>query len=440
MICVLASQEKLYTQTTFGYNSQLIMSHVQINVFNRYYYQDLTKLVRRLSNGEKTLRIEREYDFPSIKTKNVSYFAIVNSIGTFADIQTFFSRLYTLCKANTKIIITYYNYLWEPLLMVVQMLGLAQRSPQQNWLRLNDLQNLLYLSAFTVVKKGQQMLFPLSIPILSEFINRFIAPLPLVNRFCLTSYLVVRKKQSHQLTKSYSVSVVVAARNEEGNIETLVRKLPRMGSFMEIIFVEGHSKDNTWGEICAVQKKYKKKNIRAFRQKGIGKADAVHQGIKKARGDIIIILDADLTVLPSDMPKFYEALSSGKGEFINGSRLVYPLEKDSMRFLNKLGNALFSRLFSWTLNQRFTDTLCGTKAFFRKDYHKILALRKVFGDFDPFGDFELIFGAAKLNLHVLEIPVCYKARVYGSSNISRFTHGFLLLKMWLRALAQFKLT
>ena len=162
--------------------------------------------------------------------------------------------------------------------------------------------------------------------------------------------------------------------------------------------------------------------------------------IKKARGDIVIILDADLTVPPSDMPKFYQALAGRKGEFINGSRLIYPLEKDSMRFLNKLGNAVFSTLFSWTLNQRFTDTLCGTKAFFRKDYHKIIGLRKIFGNFDPFGDFELIFGAIKLNLHVVEIPVRYKARVYGTTNISRFTHGFLLLKMWLKALCEFKFT
>lgn len=412
----------------------------RINFYNRYYYHDLKLLVDKLSNGEKITLLELEDDFGNINRSNASYIAIINSIGTFADIQKFFSRLHRVCRLNTKIIITYYNYLWEPLLTLVQRLRLAQKTPHQNWLRLDDLQNILLLSDFTVVKRGRQMLFPLRVPFITDLINRFIAPLPFFNRLCLTSFLVVAPQLPPGLRKNYSVSVVVAARNEEDNIEPLVKQLPHMGKSMEIIFVEGHSKDNTWGKILSNQKKYTKKTVRALKQRGIGKADAVRLGISKASGDIIIIFDADLTVPPTDLPKFYQALASGKGEFINGSRLIYPLEKDSMRYLNKLGNAVFSLLFSWTLNQRFTDTLCGTKAFFKNDYHKILALRKVFGDFDPFGDFELIFGATKLNLHVVEIPVRYKARVYGTTNISRFTHGLLLLRMWLRALYQFKFT
>ena len=414
------------------------MFHQRINFFNRYYYHDLKMLVEKLSNGERITFLECEDDFGIINRSNASYLAIVNSIGKFVDIQTFFSRLHSVCRFNTKIIITYYNYLWEPLLTVVQKLGLTRKSPHQNWLRLDDIQNILFLTDFTVVARGRQMLFPLYIPLLSGFINRYIAALPFFNRICLTSYMVVAPQLPPQPNKTYSVSVAVAARNEGGNIETLVRDTPQMGRWMEIIFVEGHSKDDTWNKIRALQKKNPKKNISAFKQKRVGKADAIHLAIKKARGDIVIILDADLTVPPSDMPKFYEALARRKGEFINGSRLIYPLEKDSMRYLNKLGNAIFSTLFSWTLNQRFTDTLCGTKAFFRKDYYKIMGLRKIFGNFDPFGDFELIFGAIKLNLHVVEIPVRYKARVYGTTNISRFTHGLLLSKMWIRALYQFK--
>lgn len=412
----------------------------RVNALNQYYYYDLKKLVEKLSNGERITLLELEDNFGNINRSKASYIAIINSIGTFVDIQTFFSRLHRICKLNSKVIITYYNYLWEPLLNVVQKLGLSRWTPHQNWLRLDDIQNILFLTDYSVVARGRQMLFPLRVPFLSDLINRFIAPLPFINRLCLTSFLIVAPQLTPWLRNDYSVSVVVAARNEEGNIEQLVKQLPQMGKRTEIIFVEGHSKDDTWGKILSIQKNYPKKTVRAFKQRGIGKADAVRLGINKASGDIIIIFDADLTVPPSDLPKFYQALASAKGEFVNGSRLIYPLEKDSMRYLNKLGNAVFSSLFSWTLNQRFTDTLCGTKAFFKNDYHKILALRKVFGDFDPFGDFELIFGATKLNLHVVEIPVRYKARVYGTTNISRFTHGLLLLKMWLKALYHFKFT
>jgi len=233
-------------------------------------------------------------------------------------------------------------------------------------------------------------------------------------------------------------SVIVPCRNERGNIEDAVLRIPEMGRHTEIIFVEGHSSDGTLEECRRVREKYPQKDIKILVQDGKGKGDAVRKGFSHAANDVLMILDADLTVPPEDLPKFFDAIVSGKGEFINGSRLVYQMEKEAMRFLNLLGNKFFSRAFTYLLEQRIRDTLCGTKVLWREDYMKILQGREYFGDFDPFGDFDLLFGAAKLNLKIVEIPVRYRERAYGTTQISRFMHGILLLKMTLFALKKIK--
>jgi glycosyltransferase involved in cell wall biosynthesis len=227
----------------------------------------------------------------------------------------------------------------------------------------------------------------------------------------------------------HSASVIVPARNERGNIEPAVIRTPQFTDDLEIIFVEGHSQDGTWEEIQRVLAAYPDRDIKALRQPGKGKADAVFTAMDQARGDIVMILDADLTMPPEQLPKFWQALRSGKGEFVNGSRLVYPMEDQAMRGLNLLANKVFSYLFSWLLSQRLTDTLCGTKVLRRSDYERLKAGRAYFGDFDPFGDFDLIFGASKLNLKVVEVPIRYASRRYGETQISRFRHGLMLLRM-----------
>ena len=225
------------------------------------------------------------------------------------------------------------------------------------------------------------------------------------------------------------VSVIVPCRNERGNIEPIIKRLPDFGDDLEILFIEGHSKDGTYEEVERLIPLYAHRDIKLLRQDGKGKGDAVFKAFDAARGDVLMILDADISVPPEDLPKFYNALRSGKGEFINGSRLVYPMENEAMRFLNRIANHTFSILFSWLLNQRFTDTLCGTKVLRKRHYQRIKENRSYFGDFDPFGDFDLIFGAAKLNLKIQELPIPYAARTYGETQISRFSHGWLLLRM-----------
>jgi len=355
-----------------------------------------------------------------------------DTVGSLDDCQKTLSSLHRFCTPDTRIVISYYSRMWDPLLKLVETLRLKMPQMQQNVLSTEDIENILQLSNYEVVKREWRQLLPRRLFGIGTLINRYIAPLPVIRRACLRNYVVARPVKNAGRS-SMSVSVVIPCRNEKGNIEPAVQRLPRFCHDMEILFVEGHSSDGTLSEIQRVITAYPQYDIKVLVQDGKGKGDAVRKGFAHARGDALIILDADMTVPPEDLPKFYEALLSGKGEFINGTRLVYPLEQDAMRFLNYLANHIFSWLFTWLLNQRFTDTLCGTKALTKENYLKISTNRAYFGDFDPFGDFDLIFGASKLNFKVVEVPVRYRARAYGGTQISRFRHGLLLLRMVLFA-------
>jgi SAM-dependent methyltransferase len=356
-----------------------------------------------------------------------------NLIGFTDDVQLVFEQLHKACHSRTKIIVTYYNYLWEPLLKFAEFLHLKTKTPNQNWLTQADIKNLLFLAGFDEYRRTNQMLLPVYIPLLSELFNKILVRLPIIRFFALNNFSFSHQRSTvsrAESKESLSVTIVIPARNESGNIENAITRLPEFGRHQEIIFVEGNSTDDTWDKIQEIQKKYSATHdIKIAKQPGKGKNDAVRKGFDMATGDILMILDADLTVPPEDLPKFYYALATGKGDFINGSRLVYQMEKEAMRFLNLLGNKFFSILFTFLLEQSFKDTLCGTKVILRTDYQKLVTNRKFFGDFDPFGDYDLIFGAFKLNLRIVEIPIRYRERTYGSTNISRFKHGMILLRM-----------
>jgi len=311
-------------------------------------------------------------------------------------------------------------------------------SVEMNWLSTEDTMGFLHLADFETVKREWRQLVPRSLFGFGSFINRFIGTLPLIRRLALRNYLVARPVRDVKL-RQVSTTVLIPCRNERGNIENAVKRLPDFCEDLEILFVEGNSQDGTLDEIHRVIEAYPDKDIKVLVQDGKGKGDAVRKGFEHARGDILMILDADLTVPPEDLTKFYKAITSGKAEYINGTRLVYPMDDQAMRFLNFWANRTFSVLFTWLLNQRLTDTLCGTKVLTKKNYEKIVANRSYFGDFDPFGDFDLIFGAAKLNLKMVEVPIRYAAREYGETQISRFRHGWLLLKMVLFAYRKLKI-
>ena len=358
---------------------------------------------------------------------------ISNVIGYVNDVEEVFMQLHKACHPQTKVIVTYYNYLWEPFLNFSEKIGLKKKTPRQNWLSRHDVKNLLFISGFDVYRTSMRMLIPFYIPLISPLFNRYIAKLPIIRHLCINIYdfaMPENRSPKEEYEKKYTTSVVIPARNESGNIEDAILRLPKFGKDVEIIFIEGNSTDDTWQKVQEIAAKYKDThNIKIGQQDGKGKGDAVRKGFKMATGDILMILDADLTVPPEDIPKFYDAIASGKGDFINGSRLVYAMEKNAMRPLNLLGNKFFSLAFSWLLDRPFKDTLCGTKVIFREDYIKLIENRTFFGEFDPFGDYDLIFGAYKLNLKIVELPIRYRERTYGETNISRFKHGLILLRM-----------
>jgi SAM-dependent methyltransferase len=367
---------------------------------------------------------------------SIDYIIVSDLITSLWDIQAFFNNIRSYVSPRTKIIISSYNYIWEPILNLGETLGLKAKQPLQNWLSIKDIENVLHLESFEIIKVERKLLFPKYIPVFNLIVNKFLANLPGLNGLDLIQFITVRPVFSEPI--DYSVTIVVPARNEMGNIENAIRKTPKFGTHQEFIFIEGNSSDGTYEEMLRVQKVYPNRDIKVMKQSGKGKGNAVRDAFDVASCDILMILDADLTTPPEDMPKFYEALRNNKGEFINGCRLVYPMEKEAMRFLNFLANKFFGWFFSYLLGQRMKDTLCGTKVLFRKDYEKIIANRHYFGNFDPFGDFDLLFGAAKLNLKIAEVIVHYRDREYGSTQISRFSHGWLLIKMSIFAARKIK--
>ncbi len=458
-----------------GYYNRVAGRHEKMRRRNRFYYQCIERLVGRVvRQGSHVLEIGcatgdllaslkpgkgygidfsqnmvdiaqkkyPEFQFICASAESYSfeyeldYIVISDLLSTLWDIQAMFRQLRQHVHKDTKVVITSHSYLWEPVLRIGEILGLKPKRPKASWLTIRDIQNLLYLEGFEMIKAERKVLLPFYVPVLHSLFNKFVANLPLINRLGLIN--VISARPVGYPRQEYSVSIVVPARNEAGNIESAITRTPNFGTFQEFIFVEGHSQDETFEEILRIKKKYTGKKIEVLRQSGVGKGNAVREAFDMATGDVLMILDADLTTPPEDMPKFYEAIARNKGEFINGCRLVYPMEKQAMRFLNFLANLFFGLFFSHLLGQPLKDTLCGTKVLFRKDYKKIEANRHYFGDFDPFGDFDLLFGAAKLNLKIVEIIVRYKDRSYGTTQISRFRHGWLLIKMCLFAARKVK--
>jgi hypothetical protein len=345
------------------------------------------------------------------------------------DIQEMLNRLRECLEGSARVLFVYYSMLWKPLAWLASKFGVRSRTPEQNWIAHEDLENLCHLAGLEIIRRDVKLLCPIPIPFLANFLNRYVAPLPFFRLFTMLNIVIARPVKPISVVGP-SVSVIVPACNEAGNINDILRRCPTMGPEDEIIFVEGNSIDDTWAKIQQAVSGYKGTHrLVAAQQKGEGKGDAVRLGFDLATKDILMILDADLTTPPEELPKFYNAIVENKAEFVNGSRLVYPMEKQAMRFFNILANKFFAVAFSFVLGQRFKDTLCGTKVLSRAHYQRLTATREFFGDFDPFGDFDLLFGAARLGLKIVEIPIHYRERTYGTTNIQRWRHGLILLRM-----------
>ncbi|MBT0666559.1 glycosyltransferase [Geobacter pelophilus] len=355
------------------------------------------------------------------------------------DVQEFLLAVHRLCTPETRIVFNFYSHLWNLPLRFAQQLGFAREMLPQNWLTVEDLIGLLNLSGFGTVSHRSEILLPLAVPGVTSLCNRGLAKFKPFSWFNLTHFIVARALPVRfDSTARPTVSVIVPTRNEAGNIVEVIERIPQLGAGTEIIFVEGGSSDGTYEVIEAEIASHSELKCRLMRQSGCGKGDAVRTGFEAAVGDILMILDADMTVAPESLEKFYMALVQGHGEFINGVRLVYPLNDRAMRFVNLIGNKFFSIAFTWLLGQTIKDTLCGTKALWKHSYEKLAANRSHFGDIDPFGDFDLLLGAARLNLKIVDLPVRYGERLYGETNISRWSHGLLLFRMLLAAARKLK--
>lgn len=410
-----------------------------------YFYRLLARYISLFARpGDSLISVDppsRELDahLPHCRTMSIDkitaqpidadFFLLNGTLHYERDIQTYLTRLRPSLNDQARLIVVYYSSLWRPILGLATQLGLRTKTLESNWLSHEDLANFMRLADLEMIRREPKVLLPVYIPLLSAVLNRYFAPLPILSYLCFVNIMVARPIAVAQ-RKAQSVSVVVPARNEAGNIEAIVNRVPKMGPDDELIFIEGGSRDDTWQCIRDAQMRYAStRRILVAQQDRKGKGDAVRKGFALARNEILMILDADLTVPPEDLPKFYAAITSGKGEFINGSRLVYPMEKRAMRFLNLVANKFFAVAFSFVLGQRFKDTLCGTKVISRDNYQRLARQRAYFGEFDPFGDFDLLFGAARMALHIVEIPITYRERTYGETNISRWRHGALLIAM-----------
>ncbi|MDR3491478.1 MAG: glycosyltransferase [Gammaproteobacteria bacterium] len=379
-----------------------------------------------MQSGEH-LQLNRKFD----------YIVLSETVNQASDVQQIFEKLKTVSHPRTRLLLNFYNTAWRPLLSFATLLGFKAKQPASNWLNSYDVKNMLELAGWDVIKQQRRILLPLQIVGLDRLMNRFLAPL--LPWFCLTTFQIARPI-SPPKSKLPSISVIIPARNEAGNIHAAIKRMPKLGSHTEVIFIEGLSKDNTWDEIQRVAREESDNwDIVTLQQTKKGKGNAVREAFDIAKGDILIILDADLTMPPEELGKFYDVLASGKAEFCNGVRLVYPMEKQAMRFLNLCANKFFGIVFTWALDNPIKDTLCGTKALYREDYLRIAANRSYFGEFDPFGDFDLLFGADHLLLKIVDMPIHYRDRTYGSTNISRWRHGVLLLRMLLVAIRKIKL-
>jgi len=357
-------------------------------------------------------------------------FIIFDHIFDTVDILRAFEQIRRHCSADTQLIVVNFNHLWEPVLKLATRLGLRSKFVEPNWITENDIRGLLRLAGFRPVRKHRLLLFPKGIPLFSGFVNDFLARLPGIRRLCMMQVMVARPICPGAHEEEVTVSIIVPCRNEAGNIQPGAERIPFMGKHTEIIFCDDKSTDATADEVRRMQRLYPEKDIRLVQGPGICKAENVWTGFRAARGDVLMILDADLTVMPEELPMFFRGLVQGHGGFVNGSRLVYPMQDDAMKIANMIGNKFFGLLFSFLLDQRIKDTLCGTKVLWRNDWQRMQPYLGTWGIRDLWGDYELLFGASKLHLEIVEVPVHYQQRLHGTTKMTRvLANGWRMLRI-----------
>ena len=397
---------------------------------------EMVEIARRENPG-----FEYSQSFPEqFAPSGVFDYILFNDIGETVDVQRALLALRPACERHTRLLIYTYNHLWQPLVSLAERLGMKIPQPQQNWLSEADIRGLLELSDFEWLKTYRVILCPKYIPLLSAVLNRVVAKLPGIQRLCMVQVLVARLRSKPAPQGGISVSVIVPCKDERGNIEQAVLRVPELGSGTELIFCDDKSLDGTADEVRRMQQLYPERRIRLVDGPGICKSKNVWTGFRAASGDVLMILDADLTVMPEELPLFFDAITSGKAEFVNGSRLVYPVPKGAMKAANMAGNKIFSWVFTYLMGQPIKDTLCGTKVLWRSDWKRIEPMVDAWGIMDRWGDYELLFGAAALNLRCLDQPVHYQERIYGVTKMTNvLKNGLIMLRMCVHGFKRLKI-
>jgi hypothetical protein len=353
------------------------------------------------------------------------------------DIEATLASIKPRLNRLSRVIVVLYNPYFRGVFLLANALGLRRGPVPSTFVTREGIEALAKLSGYDVVQVRPAGYSPFRALGLGDVVNWAMPMIPLFRWLGFAAVVVLRPVIAGGAPPS--LSIVIPCRNEKGNIEAAIQRLPAFPAPVEVIYVEGHSSDGTWQEVQRVASEYGTRlPVSAYQQSGKGKSDAVRLGFSKARHDLVTILDADLTMPPEMLPRFYNAYCAGLADFVNGTRLVYPMEGEAMRFLNRLGNVFFAKALSFVLDARVNDSLCGTKLLRRDDYGRMVRWRSDFGDVDPFGDFELLFPASSFGLGIIDVPVYYRARSYGATNIHRFRHGLMLLRMTLIGLFRLK--
>ena len=407
----------------------------EVSSFTRYYDRVVQTAVVDGDDGALLDAIEapeklRADELPSMTGERTRRTAVLlnGTLNHHLDIESLLGGIKRKLARTSRVAVIAFNPYLGALYRLAIRLGIKRGAVPTTFLTRVSLDNLARLAGFEIVRIRPAVYLPWNVPLLAWLLNTLMPTVPLVRWLGLVNVIVLRPVIAD--AERPSLSIVIPARNERGNIESALQRLPDLGANVEVLFVEGNSSDGTWEEIGRVVEAWRDRvDVRALKQTGRGKNDAVRLGFSEARGELLTILDADLTMPPEKLASFYDAYVAGRADFVNGSRLVYPMEGQAMRFLNHLANLFFARLLSAVLDNRIGDSLCGTKLVARHDYQRFLRWRERFGDFDPFGDFELLFPAASLALGTIDVPVYYRARTYGTTNIRRFRDGLDLLKM-----------
>jgi len=361
-------------------------------------------------------------------------------LNNFVNLVGFFDKLDSSLNEEAKVIVSYYSKIWKPFFFIFSLFGLIRNYKNSLFFSKDTLEIFLRTGNFEISKKIPNYFIPFNIPIINKFLSILINFLPFLDNLSVTKVFYLRKK-NYKKRQNKKISLIIPCKNEQGNILNIVTDAKKELIIpYEIIFVDDKSSDNTFQIIIDCKKKFSDVDIQVTKGPGKGKSLAVNEGIKIATGYYSIIFDADMTVNMKDINVFYNAISNGNADIINGSRLVYKPYTGAMRYLNFLGNKFFSKLSSFITGELITDTLCGSKCFITKDF-------KIFNEFkdnnninDIWGDFNILYSSNFYGLKCIDLPVRYYERVEGETKMKKRFYFFLnMLSTSIKAMNRFKI-